>query len=87
MRTSPRCYANLAEMLCEPRRETRPTSPRCYANLAEMLCEPRRDAMRAAISRRACSESHAESRVGVLEPEEEAASPSFSFPEPSLNLP
>ena len=30
--TSPRYYVNLAEILCEPRRETMSTSPRDYVN-------------------------------------------------------
>jgi hypothetical protein len=44
--TSPRHYVDLAERLCEPRRETMRTSPRDYVNLAERLCEPRRETMR-----------------------------------------
>jgi hypothetical protein len=43
--TSPRCYVNLAEVLCQPRRGAMSTSPKCYVNLAEVLCQPRRGAM------------------------------------------
>ena len=50
MPTSPRYYVNLAEILCQLRRDTMSTSPRYYVNLAEILCQPRRDTMSTVIS-------------------------------------